>query len=65
MPRPPKSAPRAITEHSKSTPRPLSLQASDQLNLYVASVGAAQAIDAGDEFCVESNFEVEHLKTFI
>ena len=42
VPRAPKSAPRAPQEGPKSAPRPLSLEASEHLNLQVASAGAAK-----------------------
>ena len=38
----PKSAPRVPPEHLESVPRPLSLQASEHLNLEAASAGAAK-----------------------
>jgi len=40
--RAPKSAPRVSPEHLESVPRPLSLQASEHLNLEAASAGAAK-----------------------
>ena len=42
VPRAPKSAPRVPPEHLESVPRPLSLQASEHLNLEAASAGAAK-----------------------